>query len=47
MLSDYCKVDQNGYRVQVKRGNNYMRTTRTTLDEAISVRDLMLEGLYV
>lgn len=47
MLSDYYKVDQNGYRIQVKRGNVYMRTTRPTLEEAISVRDLILEGLYV
>lgn len=38
---------QNGYRIQVKRGNAYMRTTRPTLEEAIAVRDLMLEGLYV
>lgn len=40
-------LSRMGYRVQVKRGNAYMRTTRPTLEEAIAVRDLMLEGLYV
>ena len=38
---------QNGYAIEVMRKGVRMRTTRPTLDEAISVRDLMLEGLYV
>lgn len=38
---------QNGYSIEVMRKGVRIRTTRPTLDEAISVRDLMLEGLYV
>lgn len=38
---------QKGYAIEVMRCGSRMRTTRPTLEEAIAVRDLMLEGLYV